>query len=145
MLVLNGPNLNMLGKREPGIYGNNTLHQLEEGLVNIGQKIGIDIVCFQSNYEGALLDHLHQAEEKGFEGVIINPGALTHYSIALRDAIAAIKIPVIEVHISNVHAREEFRKHSVTAPECIGQIAGFGFYGYEMAVHAMMNYLGKRG
>ncbi|MBS4176372.1 type II 3-dehydroquinate dehydratase [Lederbergia citrea] len=145
ILVLNGPNLNMLGKREPGIYGADTLKQLEEGVISAGLKTGMEVVCFQSNYEGALLDEIHSAESRGFNGIIINPGALTHYSIALRDAIAGIELPVIEVHISNVHAREDFRKHSVTAPVSIGQIAGFGFFGYELALHAIKDYIRGRG
>ncbi|MCR2820366.1 type II 3-dehydroquinate dehydratase [Lederbergia panacisoli] len=144
ILVLNGPNLNMLGLREPGIYGKNSLAELEKSIKNAGGKLGMEIKCFQSNYEGALLDEIHQAGENGFQGIIINPGAFTHYSIALRDGIASIDLPVIEVHISNVHAREEFRKHSVTAPVSIGQIAGFGFYGYEMALHAMKEYVKGR-
>ncbi|MBS4194631.1 type II 3-dehydroquinate dehydratase [Lederbergia citri] len=144
ILVLNGPNLNMLGKREPGIYGSNTLLELEKSIQDAGGKLGVEIRCFQSNYEGALLDEIHQAADKGFAGIIMNPGAFTHYSIALRDAISSIDIPVIEVHISNVHAREEFRKHSVTAPVSIGQIAGFGFYGYEMALNAMKEYVKGR-
>ncbi|MBS4199639.1 type II 3-dehydroquinate dehydratase [Bacillus sp. FJAT-49732] len=144
ILVLNGPNLNMLGKREPGIYGSHSLADLEKGIMDASEKLGIEIKCFQSNYEGALLDEIHQAADNGFVGIIINPGAFTHYSIALRDAIASIDLPVIEVHISNVHAREEFRKHSVTAPVSIGQIAGFGFYGYEMALNAMKEYVKGR-
>lgn len=134
----------MLGKREPGIYGSNTLLELEKCIQDAGEKIGVEIKCFQSNYEGALLDEIHQAPDNGFAGIIMNPGAFTHYSIALRDAITSIDIPVIEVHISNVHAREEFRKHSVTAPVSIGQISGFGFYGYEMALNAMKNYVKGR-
>ncbi|MBS4217179.1 type II 3-dehydroquinate dehydratase [Bacillus sp. FJAT-49711] len=145
ILVLNGPNLNMLGLREPGIYGSHSLSELEKGIKIAGEKLGMEIKCFQSNYEGALLDEMHQAGENGFQGIIMNPGAFTHYSIALRDGIASIDLPVIEVHISNVHAREEFRKHSVTAPVSIGQIAGFGFYGYEMALHAMKEYVKGRG
>lgn len=145
ILLLNGPNLNMLGKREPGIYGSDTLKQLEENVVNVGKKIGIEVICFQSNYEGALLDEIHHAEDNGFSGIILNPGAFTHYSIALRDAITAISLPVVEVHISNVHAREEFRKHSVTAPVSIGQITGFGFYGYELALLAVYDYVQRRG
>lgn len=144
ILVLNGPNLNLLGKREPGIYGTGTLEHLEKGIVNAGKKLGIEAACIQSNYEGALLDEIHGAESGGYRGIVINPGAFTHYSIALRDAIAGIDLPVIEVHISNVHAREEFRRQSVTAPVTIGQIAGFGFFGYELALQAMVDYLQGR-
>ncbi|MBS4209629.1 type II 3-dehydroquinate dehydratase [Bacillus sp. FJAT-50079] len=145
ILLLNGPNLNMLGKREPGIYGTQTLQQLEEKLIEIGNMDGIEINCKQSNYEGTLIDDIHGAMDNGYSGILINPGALTHYSIALRDAIAAIDLPVIEIHISNIHAREEFRKNSVTAPVVIGQIAGFGFYGYELGLLAMKDYLRGRG
>ena len=109
------------------------------------KKLGIEAACIQSNYEGALLDEIHGAESGGYRGIVINPGAFTHYSIALRDAIAGIDLPVIEVHISNVHAREEFRKQSVTAPVTIGQIAGFGFFSYELALQAMKDYLKGRG
>ena len=145
ILVLNGPNLNMLGKREPGIYGNGTLEQLEKHLINVGAQQGIEIICCQSNYEGELLDKIHAAEAEGIAGIILNPGAFTHYSIALRDGISSVPTPVIEVHISNVYAREEFRKHSVTAPVSIGQITGFGFYGYDLALMAIKNYLRGSG
>lgn len=144
VLVLNGPNLNMLGQREPGVYGVETLEYLESNIIQAGKEIGLQVECFQSNHEGVLLDEIHTAKSKGFHGIVINPGAYTHYSIALRDAIAAIPLPVIEVHISNVHAREEFRKHSVTAPVTIGQIAGFGLYGYELALFAIKNHIRGR-
>ncbi len=144
ILVLNGPNLNMLGKREPGIYGLETIEYLEETIVQAGKKSGIEIECLQSNHEGVLLDEIHAAESKGFDGIIMNPAAFTHYSIALRDAIAAIQLPVVEVHISNVHAREPFRAHSVTAPVTIGQITGFGLHGYELALRALENHIRGR-
>lgn len=145
ILLLNGPNLNMLGKREPDIYGAGTLEQLEESIKKIGSGLGLQVECMQSNYEGALIEAIQQAESNGFHGILINPGALTHYSIAIRDAIAGNDLPVIEIHISNVHAREEFRKNSVTAPVTVGQIAGFGFYSYELALLAMQEYLKGRG
>ncbi|MFS0613846.1 type II 3-dehydroquinate dehydratase [Lederbergia ruris] len=145
ILVLNGPNLNMLGKREPGIYGKDSLEQLEKKLHHLCQKEEVEVDLFQSNYEGALLDELHEATKKGYAGIIMNPGAFTHYSIALRDGIAAIDLPVIEVHISNVYAREEFRSKSVTAPVSIGQITGFGLYGYELALLALKQYIQGRG
>ncbi|MBO0995267.1 type II 3-dehydroquinate dehydratase [Bacillus sp. SD088] len=145
ILVLNGPNLNMLGKREPDIYGTDSLAKLEENLHQLCQKESMEIDLFQSNYEGAILDELHAAENKGYAGIIMNPGAFTHYSIALRDGIATIDLPVIEVHISNVYAREEFRSKSVTAPVSIGQITGLGLYGYELALLALKQYIQGRG
>lgn len=144
ILVLNGPNLNMLGTREPAVYGSTTLKQIEEHLIHLGAQIGLEVVCFQSNYEGALLDQLHQAKENGYHGIILNPGAFTHYSIALRDGIASIDLPVVEVHLSNIFAREEFRKNSVTAPVTIGQISGFGAYSYDLALYAIKNYIKGR-
>ncbi|MCJ7839343.1 type II 3-dehydroquinate dehydratase [Lederbergia sp. NSJ-179] len=145
ILVLNGPNLNLLGEREPGIYGEDSLEQLEKNLDHVCQEEELEVDFFQSNYEGALLDALHGAKEKGYEGIIMNPGAFTHYSIALRDGIASIDLPVVEVHISNVYAREEFRSKSVTAPVSIGQITGFGLYGYELALLAIKQYIQRRG
>lgn len=140
ILVLNGPNINMLGKREPDVYGKQDLKSLEQGMMEIGKKYNVEVECYQSNYEGAIIDKIHQAEENGCTGIVINPGAFTHYSIAIRDAIASISLPVVEVHISNVYAREEFRKQSVTAPVSIGQITGFGFFGYELAIRAILKY-----
>ncbi len=133
ILILNGPNLNRLGKREPEIYGKETLKDLEEQVTTYGKKRNITVETRQSNLEGTLIDWIHEADES-FDGIIINPGAFTHYSYAIRDAIASITKPVIEVHISNVHAREEFRQVSVTAAVCLGQISGFGFEGYVMAI-----------
>lgn len=137
-LVLNGPNLNLLGQREPGIYGKDSLKALMARMEAAARKHGVAIGFFQSNHEGALIDKLHAAGDEGFAGIIFNPGAFTHYSYALRDAISAIRLPVIEVHISNIHAREEFRHHSVTAAVARGQIAGFGLYGYELALMALL-------
>ncbi len=133
ILLLNGPNLNLLGQREPSVYGSNTLTDLEQQLNVYSNKNGVTLESKQSNWEGQLIDWLHEARYE-VDGVVLNPGAFTHYSYAIRDAIASIEPPVIEVHISHVHAREEFRKTSVLAPVCIGQISGFGFSSYEMAI-----------
>ena len=138
ILVINGPNLNMLGKREPHIYGNATLEDLEN-LIKDTFKDKIYIEFFQSNHEGDIIDRLHETNDT-FDGVVINPGAFTHYSYAIYDAIKSININCVEVHISNIHQRqEEFRKKSVTAGACIGQISGFGFYGYILAINAIVN------
>ncbi|HSH25021.1 MAG TPA: type II 3-dehydroquinate dehydratase [Massilibacterium sp.] len=136
ILVINGPNLQRLGKREPEIYGSETLEDLTNNLENIASKIGCQIECLQSNHEGDIIDWIGNAEGKA-DGIILNPGAFTHYSYAIRDAVASITIPLIEVHISNVHAREEFRHHSVIAPVAKGQIVGLGFTGYELALLAL--------
>ena len=138
VIVINGPNLNMLGKREPSIYGNDTLEDLEKYIKSEFSEKNINIEFFQSNYEGAIIDMLHKANDE-FDGVVINPGAFTHYSYSIHDAIKSIKTKVVEVHISNIHQREEFRQKSVTAPACIGQISGFGFYGYILAINAIFN------
>lgn len=142
VMLLNGPNLNLLGKREPNIYGTTTLGNIEDKLTLLGEKHGVKTVCRQSNHEGELIGFLHDAYD--FNGVIFNPGAFTHYSYAIRDAIAAIQAPVIEVHISNIHAREEFRHVSVLAPETKGQIVGLGIKGYELAFYAILDFEGKR-
>lgn len=132
-LVINGANLNMLGIREPGIYGNSTLKDLEEMLTNKADELGVEVEFFQSNFEGEIIEKIHGAMGK-YSGIIINPGAFTHYSYAIRDAFGSVKMDVIEVHISNIHKREEFRHTSVIVPECIGQICGLGFKGYELAL-----------
>jgi 3-dehydroquinate dehydratase-2 len=142
ILVLNGPNLNRLGLREPGIYGNATLEDLEQRISDWGKENQVEIACFQSNHEGELMDQIHQADSH-FQGIVFNPGAFTHYSYALRDAIASVDLPVIEVHISNVYTREEFRHHSVIAPVCLGQIAGLGLKGYQLAIEALVSELKK--
>jgi 3-dehydroquinate dehydratase-2 len=132
ILIINGPNLNLLGKREPTIYGTTTLTDIETRLKKRFSNVQFEF--FQSNHEGALVDQLQKVIDGSFDGVVINPGAYSHYSYAIRDAIAALKTPVVEVHISNVHAREEFRRHSVITPVCKGVVAGFGDMGYELAV-----------
>ena len=134
--VLNGPNLNALGKREPGIYGGQTLADIEAMCVAEGKALGLEVVCHQSNHEGVLIDWMHEAGEKAV-GVAINAGAYTHTSIALHDAIKAIKIPVVELHLSNVHAREEFRHKSMIAPAAKGVICGFGAHSYILALNAL--------
>ncbi|NLL70128.1 MAG: type II 3-dehydroquinate dehydratase [Epulopiscium sp.] len=137
--VLHGPNLNFLGIREPSIYGRQDLQSINEKVQAEGAKNHINIQCYQSNHEGDLIDKLQEAYQKNIDGIIINPGAFTHYSYAIRDAIASISIPVIEVHLSNIYQRESFRHTSVTAPVCIGQICGFGPIGYLLALEALKN------
>lgn len=143
VLVLHGPNLNLLGQREPEVYGRTTLATIDERLVQLGLDLGLQVTTFQSNWEGALIDQIHAAVGQA-DCIIINPGALTHYSIALRDAIAGVKIPTIEVHLSNTQAREEFRHHSVIAPVAVGSIAGFGAASYELALRAARGLLQGR-
>lgn len=139
--LLNGPNLNLLGKREPGVYGSSTLADIEDNLKRVlkEQTPGFELVAYQSNCEGKLIDFIHSSGEKGIEYIIFNPGAYTHTSIALRDAISGTGAKVIEVHISNIHKREEFRHKSYIAPVAIGQIAGFGIAGYELALNYILN------
>jgi len=140
ILVLHGPNLNLLGLREPEVYGTLTLAEINQQLENAGKELGVKLHTQQSNHEGELIDALHDAC-KWAVGVIINPGAYTHTSIALRDAISAINLPVVEVHISNVYAREEFRHISIIAPVCVGKIVGFGWRSYLLALHALVDIL----
>lgn len=136
--VLNGPNLNALGKREPGIYGGKTLADIETDCEAVGSELGFSVDFRQSNHEGVLVDWLHEAGDRA-AGIAINPGAYGHTSIALHDAIRAISIPVVEVHISNIHAREEFRHKSMIAPAAKGMICGFGPYSYILALQALKN------
>lgn len=136
ILIISGPNLNLLGKREPSVYGTTTLDDIEANLKKKYPDVKFEF--FQSNSEGALIDRLHIAGSGAFDGVVLNPGAYGHYSYALRDAVAAIKTPVVEVHVSNIYAREEFRKHSVIAPVCKGVVSGFGGASYMLAVQFLV-------
>lgn len=140
VLVLNGPNLNLLGHREPDVYGADTLDVIVADIERAAATSDVEIRAAQSNQEGELVDLLHDARTWA-DGVIFNPGAYTHYSIALRDAISAIELPVIETHLSNVHAREEFRHHSVLSAVCLGVICGFGRHSYTAALHALVAHL----
>lgn len=136
ILLIHGPNLNLTGVREPGVYGRNSLAAINVEVIQKCERLGMQCSVFQSNSEGALIDRIHQAME-GYDAIIINAGAYTHYSYAIRDAIAAVRLPCVEVHMSNVHAREEFRHKSVIAPVCAGVIAGFGKESYLLAVDAV--------
>ncbi|MGL6174367.1 MAG: type II 3-dehydroquinate dehydratase [Cellulosilyticaceae bacterium] len=137
--VINGPNLNFLGIREPEVYGKATLKDLEEQLKHYNEeKYQAELIFFQSNVEGEIINFLQQCYQDQVEGIMMNPGAFTHYSYALTDAIKSISIPTVEVHISNIHTREEFRRHSVTAASCLGIISGFGFEGYLLALDALI-------
>jgi len=143
ILVLHGPNLNLLGTREPGVYGRATLGDIDVAIQRHAMARGAAATCRQSNYEGQLVDWIQGAGAEGFEAIVLNPGALTHSSIALRDAIAGTSVPVVEVHLSNVHAREEFRRHSVVAPVAAGQIAGFGPTSYLLGIDAALALPGR--
>lgn len=142
ILVLNGPNLNLLGTRQPEVYGSTTLAMVEEMCIAHGRAIGFDVACFQSNHEGALVDAIHAAKGQ-HRGIVLNAGAYTHTSIALMDAIASVELPVVEVHLSNIHAREAFRHKSYIAPVALGQICGFGAQGYIMALDALKAHFAK--
>lgn len=137
-LVLHGPNLNLLGSREPEIYGSETLAEVDAALQRFGAEVGLRIETFQSNHEGVLIDRIQQAQSAGFSALVINPGGYTHTSVALRDAIAAVALPTMEVHLSNIHARETFRHHSYITPVAIGQICGLGTIGYELAIRGLL-------
>ncbi|MFM1818350.1 MAG: 3-dehydroquinate dehydratase [Pseudomonadota bacterium] len=136
ILTLNGINLNMFGKRDPAQYGTATLAEIDAKLVALGKELGATVECFQTNHEGEMAERIHRAHTDGTQAVLINAGAWTHYSYGIRDALAILKCPIIEVHMSNIHAREEFRHHSVIAPIARGQIAGFGVDSYLLALRA---------
>lgn len=141
LLVINGPNLNLLGTREPGVYGAVTLAALEQLCAEAARALGHELATFQHNHEGALVDRIHAARGEGVAFIVINPGAYTHTSVALRDALLGVAIPFIEVHISNVHAREAFRQHSYLSDIAVGVITGLGIQGYELALSAADRYL----
>lgn len=141
--VMNGPNLNMLGKREPEVYGAMTLDQINQGLEKQAGSFGLSLLFFQSNHEGVIVDKIHELFESNIKGVIINPGAFTHTSVALRDALLVLSCPVIEVHLSNIYKREPFRHKSLIADIAIGQISGFGHFGYQMALTAMADLINE--
>lgn len=138
ILILNGPNINLTGIRERGVYGENTYQDLVDLCCREGKKLGAEVKCIQSNHEGVLIDALHDAWQEGYDGCVFNPGGYTHTSVALRDAVAAISMPVIECHLSNIYAREPFRHVSMTAAVCRGQISGLGFDGYLLAMRALL-------
>ncbi len=144
ILILNGPNLNLLGTREPEIYGHETLDQAMESVKLEAEASKCELETYQSNHEGALVDRIQQARLDGVDGIIINPAAYTHTSVALRDALAGVAIPTIEIHLSNIHSREPFRHHSYIAPIAIGQICGCGTLGYSLALKALLTHLNKQ-
>jgi 3-dehydroquinate dehydratase II len=140
VLILHGPNLNLLGKREPGVYGSMTLKEIEELLKTDALALGVSVNFFQSNHEGALIDAIQQALGQ-HDGIVFNPGGYTHTSVALRDAISGVGLPLVEVHLSNIHKRESFRQHSFIAPVAIGQISGFGAESYRLGLKALVRHL----
>ena len=143
ILVINGPNLNLLGLREPEVYGHETLDDIVDELRSFASDRDVELSDFQSNSEGALVSAIHDARTT-VDGIVLNPGAYTHYSIAIRDAIAGVSLPVVETHLSNVHAREAFRKESVITPVCVGVVAGFGRHSYFVALEALLRHLGHQ-
>ena len=144
ILIINGPNLNNLGRRDPGHYGSKTLAEIESAVAEKAGDLGVEVAFFQSNHEGAIVDFIQQSTD-GADGVIINAGALTHYGLSMRDALADARLPIIEVHISNIHARDEYRRHSVVADMAVGQIAGFGWRGYIYALDFLAAHINERG
>ena len=140
IMIIHGPNLNLLGKREPEVYGQLALAEIDKRLRSVGSKSGAELRSFQSNHEGALIDAIQEASDWA-DGLVVNPGAYTHTSYAIRDAIAGVGLPAVEVHLSNIHAREEFRRKSVVAPVCAGQISGFGWRSYVLGIEALLGLL----
>lgn len=143
ILLINGPNLQLLGVREPGIYGGDTLPEIVARVRKAAEEAGYELTDFQSNHEGDIVDRIGSARAEGFAGIVMNPAAYTHTSVAIRDALAAVKLPAVEVHLSNIHAREEFRHRSLTAPMCIGVVAGFGTDSYLLALRGLIAHLEK--
>ena len=142
ILVINGPNIHLLGRRKTEVYGTRTLAEIESRLREVAVELKVEVEFFQSNSEGALVDRIGETLFNGTDGIVINPAAYTHTSVAVRDALEAVKLPAIEVHISNIHTREEFRNHSITAPVCVGQVVGLGADGYEWAFRALVRRVG---
>ena len=141
--VVHGPNLNLLGTRERDIYGSETMDDINSMLKSVASEKGTGLQFFQSNSEGAIVDYIHQCRGLSVSGLVINPGAYTHTSVAIRDAISGVSIPAVEVHLSNIHAREEFRKHSYIAPVCVGQVCGFGSFSYVAGLLSLIDHLGR--
>ncbi len=144
ILVLNGPNLQLLGRRKVEVYGVVPLHEIEARLRVVASELGVELSFMQSNHEGVIVDAIAQALADGVDGLVINPAAYTHTSVAIRDAIEGVRLPAVEIHLSNIHAREGFRHDSLTAPVCIGQIAGLGADGYEWALRALVRYINNK-
>lgn len=144
ILIINGPNLNNLGRRDPGHYGSKTLAEIESAVARRAGILNVEVAFFQSNHEGDIVDFIQQSTD-GADGVIINAGALTHYGLSMRDALADARLPIIEAHISNIHARDEYRRHSVVADMAVGQIAGFGWRGYIYALDFLVAHINERG
>lgn len=142
ILVINGPNIHLLGRRKTEVYGTRTLAEIESRLREVAAELHAEAEFFQSNSEGALVDRIGESLFDGTDGIVINPAAYTHTSVAVRDALEAVKLPAVEIHISNIHTREEFRHRSLTAPVCVGQIVGLGADGYEWAFRALVRYIG---